>query len=233
MNKPSHFRHLLILCAVCILVGLCTTAQGADNDEAYVNCKLDYDLKTWSFLYKSGKGQGTISCDNGQTAAVRLRSHGGGVTFGKSHIEGGQGEFSRVSDISELFGRYAATEAHAGASKSAGAQAVWNGKIGLSLSGTGRGWALGFALGSFKIEPDRAAAVLGGDAVAEVDPSFETQPVSDPAPTHTIAEEVPIKPKSKASAAPAEPIKTDTIEAEANPQERYELFFEEVPSEES
>ena len=45
------------------------------------------------------------------------------------------------------------TEAHAGASSSAGAHAMWNGDISLTLSGTGKGWDLGFDFGKFKISP--------------------------------------------------------------------------------
>lgn len=125
----------------------------ADKDKSGIKCRLRYDLKSWSFLYKSGKGQGKITCDNGQVALVRIRAHGGGATFGKNKIEGGSGTFSRVNNIQELFGSYAASEAHAGAVESAEAQAMTKGEISLALSGVGKGFDLGIAFGSFKISP--------------------------------------------------------------------------------
>lgn len=122
-------------------------AEGA----AETKCRLKFNLSSWSVFYKRAKGDGTITCDNGQSADVKISAHGGGVTFGKSEIVDGHGTFSKVHDISDLFGGYAESEAHAGASKSADARAMWNGDVGLSLSGTGKGWDLGFNFGKFKI----------------------------------------------------------------------------------
>ncbi len=118
-----------------------------------VNCRMTFDLKSWSVFYKSGKGAGVITCSNGQRSLVKIRTHGGGVTFGKNRIEGGKGSFSKVYKISDLYGKYAASEAHAGASSSAAAQAMTKGDISLTLSGTGHGVDIGFAFGSFKITP--------------------------------------------------------------------------------
>lgn len=117
------------------------------------HCELHFSMESWSVFYKSGKGKGVISCDNGQKREVAIRSHGGGISFGKSKIQNGRGTFTDVHDIDKLFGGYAQSEAHAGASKSVGAQALWNGNVGLTLSGKGEGWDLGFALGKLKIEP--------------------------------------------------------------------------------
>lgn len=114
-------------------------------------CHLTFNLKSWSVFYKSGKGAGTVKCDNGQTAAVAIRAQGGGLTFGKSKVVNGHGTFTKVADMSEIFGNYASSEAHAGAKDSAAAGALWKGNVGLTLSGTGEGWNLGFAFGSFKI----------------------------------------------------------------------------------
>lgn len=116
-------------------------------------CQMDFTLKSWSVLYKSGKGSGTISCDNGQNAKVKIRAHGGGLTVGKSKIVNGVGHFSKVRDIDTLFGGYAEAEAHAGASKSAAAHAMWKGDVSLTLAGTGKGWDLGVNFGKFKITP--------------------------------------------------------------------------------
>ena len=147
-----------ILIRVTVVMALSFTLFGAGPALAAKNkprtkCHMTFNLKGWSVFYKSAKGRGVISCNNGQRQSVRLRVHGGGITFGKSEIEKGHGSFSKVDKISELFGGYAQSEAHAGAGKSAGAQAMTKGKISLTLSGTGRGVDLGFAFGKLKITP--------------------------------------------------------------------------------
>jgi len=112
---------------------------------------MEFELNSWSIFYKSGKGHGNITCDNGQKSAINIRTHGGGLTFGKSKILNGRGTFSKVSDIRDLFGGYAESEAHAGASESADAHAMWKGDVALAISGTGKGWNLGVNFGKFKI----------------------------------------------------------------------------------
>ena len=71
---------------------------------------------------------------------------------GKSEIVGGTGRFTGARSINELFGSYAQSEAHAGAGKSADAQALTKGEVSLALHGTGRGLDIGFAFGKFTIE---------------------------------------------------------------------------------
>jgi len=41
-----------------------------------VSCKLDFSLSGWSIIYKQMKGEGKVSCSNGQSAAVYVSSHG-------------------------------------------------------------------------------------------------------------------------------------------------------------
>ncbi len=120
---------------------------------AETKCHMNFTLSSWSVFYKSGKGRGTVTCDNGQTAKVKIRAQGGGITFGKSKIVNGYGKFSTVKDVKEVFGGYAESEAHAGASGSADAHAMWKGDVSLAISGTGKGWDLGVNFGSFKISP--------------------------------------------------------------------------------
>ena len=105
------------------------------------------------FFYKKASGNGVIDCNNGQTAIVTLKIRGGGLTFGKSEIEDGTGNFSDVDDISELFGAYAHAEAHAGASGSSSATVLTKGEVQLALAGTGKGWNLGVDFGKFTITP--------------------------------------------------------------------------------
>jgi len=126
---------------------------GAENEKApgLVKCEMTFNLKGWSAFYKTAKGDGTIRCDNGQTAKVIIKATGGGITFGKSEVIGGTGKFSGARNIEELFGSYAQSEAHAGAGKSASAQAMTKGEVSLAVSGTGRGVDIGFAFGKFTI----------------------------------------------------------------------------------
>ena len=117
-----------------------------------IDCKLSFEMSGWSVFYKTSSGNGSITCDNGQKLAVRVSSKGGGITFGKSKIEDGTGEFSGIHDISEVLGTYVTAEAHAGAVKSSKAQVMTKGEVSLALAGTGRGWDVGVAFGKFVIE---------------------------------------------------------------------------------
>ncbi len=131
------------------LVALLLAAPAA----AETRCDLEFHLEGWSAFYKTAHGGGRITCDNGQSARIVIRTKGGGVTFGASKIVDGVGHFSPVSEISELYGDYATAEAHAGAGESKDAQVVTKGTVSLALSGTGHGINLGVAFGKFTIAP--------------------------------------------------------------------------------
>ena len=137
----------LILGACAMLAGLPTVATARGD----VSCELRFRMSGWSVFYKESSGSGTIKCSNGQSMAVKLRAKGGGLTLGKSTIDDGHGEFSGVDNMNELIGTYVSAEAHAGSVKSAKAQVVTKGDVSLALSGTGRGWDVGVALGNFII----------------------------------------------------------------------------------
>lgn len=118
-----------------------------------IDCRLTFSMSGWSVFYKTSSGEGTVSCDNGQRLSVRISAKGGGLSFGKSRIDNGTGEFSGVRDIREVLGSYATAEAHAGATKSTKAQAMTKGDVSLALAGKGSGWDVGVAFGKFVIEP--------------------------------------------------------------------------------
>lgn len=138
----------LLLAAALAAASATAPANAAGN----VDCKLSFDLAGWSLFYKTASGNGVVTCDNGQRLAVRISAKGGGLTFGKSRIEDGTGEFSGVRDIRDVLGTYAAAEAHAGAVKSSKAQAMTKGDVSLALAGTGKGWDIGVAFGKFVLE---------------------------------------------------------------------------------
>ena len=140
---------LVLACATATTMLPTSNARAAN---AEVKCELAYSLSGWSIIFKRAEGMGTVTCDNGQRLAVRISTKGGGISFGKSRIENGTGEFSGVDDIRDVLGSYATAEAHAGAVKSSKAQVMTKGEVSLALAGTGKGWDIGFAFGKFVIE---------------------------------------------------------------------------------
>jgi len=155
MRPAIVFRMILCFALLSSGAAVGSLASGdedkQDSKDKLVQCTMAFDMQSWSAFFKSSKGTGTITCDNGQTADVRIKAKGGGITFGKSDVIGGSGNFTGARNIHELFGSYAQSEAHAGAGKSAAAQALTKGEISLVLSGTGRGVDVGFAFGKFTI----------------------------------------------------------------------------------
>lgn len=145
----SRLTSSCFLAAAFSLALMSTPARAAGP----IDCKLDFSMVGWSLFYKTSSGQGMVRCDNGQRLAVRISAKGGGLTFGKSRIDHGVGEFSGVRNIRDVLGTYATAEAHAGAVKSSKAQAMTKGDVSLALAGTGEGWDLGVAFGNFVLAP--------------------------------------------------------------------------------
>jgi hypothetical protein len=136
----------LLMIASVLLAGPAASAE-------LTKCRISYDIKGWSVIYKTSKGTGRITCTNGQAADVVIRAHGGGLTFGTTEVIDGKGKFSSVRDIADLYGTYVEAAAHAGAGGSTDARAMAKGNASLSLAGTGQGVSLGFAFGAFTIRP--------------------------------------------------------------------------------
>jgi hypothetical protein len=131
---------------------LAVMVLGAVPLHAGTVCEMTFTMTGWSVFYKTSSGTGTIQCDNGQTAKVKVSSKGGGITFGRSKIKDAIGKFTEVDDISEIFGSYGQGEAHAGAGKSAKAGVVTKGEISLAIVGKGTGVDVGISFGKFTIE---------------------------------------------------------------------------------
>ncbi|TBR36792.1 MULTISPECIES: hypothetical protein [Dyella] len=125
-----------------------TRAQAAD---ASVDCDLRFSLSGWSAIYKHAEGSGTITCNNGETAKVKISIVGGGLTAGKFRIDNGKGEISHVRGIADVYGDYAQAGAEAGVVKSGQAQVLTKGTTSLALAGTGEGVNLGVSVGKFTI----------------------------------------------------------------------------------
>lgn len=153
---------LLARLSVVALGGVCGLVLPVQGQST--KCSIAFTMRGWSAFYKSATGSGTITCDNGQSAEVSLRAAGGGLTVGKSKIANGRGKFSEVGGISELYGSYAAAEAHAGMVASSSAQVMTKGIVSLELTGTGQGIDLGFSFGKFTISKLRAGKAAGKPA---------------------------------------------------------------------
>ena len=130
---------------------LAALPAGSAQAQSELSCRLDFSMSGWSIFYKTASGTGTVRCSNGQSMGVRIETRGGGLSLGKSRIDDGTGTFAGVKNINDVLGGYAAAEAHAGAVRSAKAQVVTKGPVTLALAGTGDGWDLGVAFGSFII----------------------------------------------------------------------------------
>lgn len=155
----SRFLKTAVLAMAWMLLG--ALAFGKDSEDkpkrpkakGSVQCTMQFELRSWAVFYKSGKGEGTITCDNGQKADVKIRTHGGGVQFGKNNIANGSGKFSPVKKLDELYGKYASVGGHGGAVKSRIGQSLSKDDISLDIKGTGTGVNFGFDFGSFRISP--------------------------------------------------------------------------------
>jgi len=124
------------------------------------DCDMTYTLKGWSAIYKTAKGEGTITCNSGQTAQVKISVHGGGATFGKTEIYNGKAEISGVRSISDIYGSYASASAHGGVVKVGSVEAMTKGKVSLALAGAGEGVDIGLDFSKFTITPADAAGKM-------------------------------------------------------------------------
>lgn len=139
-------KNAWLLLAATIAALACLPASAAG-----MKCTMSYTLSSWAAFYKTGSGEGTVTCSNGETMRVNLHSEGGGFTFGKSTIDDGHGEFTGVRQISEVLGDYVSGGAHAGAGESSAATGMTKGEVSLSLTGRGRGVDVGVDFGKFTI----------------------------------------------------------------------------------
>ncbi len=128
--------------------------EKAAGAPAKAECHMTFAITGWAVVYQSANGTGTITCDNGQKAEVKVTMKSAGLTAGRYHIDG-KGDFSKVHDISELFGGYAAAEGNAGIIKSGEAAVVTKGEVTLGLAGHGEGWNIGVSVGKFTITKEK------------------------------------------------------------------------------
>ena len=146
-----------LLCALLVWAGAIATVYTAERPDKERNgrtmdCEMRFNLKGITAFYETAKGEGIITCSNGQMAKLSIRATGGGIVSGSFEIVDGTGKFSDPGTIGELFGSYVQAEVYAGTGKSAALQVLTKGRISLVLTGTGRGVDFGFAFEKFTIE---------------------------------------------------------------------------------
>ena len=147
MKQPSK----LIGLSLAVALAAAALPMSAFAVEANLDCKMHFNLDTWSAIYKHAEGAGTVKCENGDSMNVVIKVKGGGLTVGKSHIENGTGTFTDVRKITDVLGDYAQGGAHAGIVKSGTAQLLSKGNVSLALAGKGEGVDLGVDVGKFTI----------------------------------------------------------------------------------
>lgn len=137
------------------LIALATIAaypgHARAEGSADLDCKLKFSLTTWSAIYKHSEGSGIVTCENGKSMRVNIVAKGAGLTVGKSHVDDGNGRFSDVHRLADVFGSYAEAEAHAGVVKSGSVQVLTKGTVSLALAGAGEGVNLGIDVGEFTL----------------------------------------------------------------------------------
>ena len=143
------------LLATSVLAIAMVAAPSVGARDADIDCKLDYQLTSWSLVYKHASGHGMVRCTDGQTLPVRITAQGLGLTAGKWKIDNGKGRFTDVHDIREVYGNYAHASASAGLVKSAETQLLSKGNVSLALAGGGEGINIGVEVGAFHIKPMR------------------------------------------------------------------------------
>jgi hypothetical protein len=134
-----------------ILAPVVASTEAAASDPLKKDCDMTYSLKGWSAVYKTAKGEGSITCTNGDTAQVEISVHGGGVTFGKTDIFNGKAEISGVHSIDDIYGSYAAAAAHAGVVKAGAVSVMTKGNVSIALAGSGEGIDVGIDFSKFTI----------------------------------------------------------------------------------
>jgi hypothetical protein len=155
--KPTIIAPRTLLCALLISAGAITTAHSARTPDEEPNrktmdCEMKFNLQGMSGFLKTAKGEGIITCNNGQLAKFSIRVTGDGFMLGTSEVVDGRGDFSDVRSIDELFGSYVQAEVYADTGRSAAVQVLTKGRISLALTGTGRGVDVGFAFEKLTID---------------------------------------------------------------------------------
>lgn len=151
-ETTKGFQAISAAVALVLLLALSANAGAA----SLTQCSIRLRLSGLSVLHKA-VGEGLVTCENGQLVSVSISVTGANLSAGKNELGGLNGKFSRVRDISELFGSYVLAEANAGSVTSA--IVLTKGALTLSLPIKGEGWDVGSGVRKLTIEPGKTAIV--------------------------------------------------------------------------
>ncbi|AIF47097.1 hypothetical protein [Dyella japonica] len=132
----------------------CAFAMPAAHAADELDCKLHFELSSWSLIFKHVSGKGTVTCSDGQSMKVKLEANGGGLSVGRSRIDDGNGVFTALHSISEVPGTYADVNATT-AIKAGDAQVLTKGVVSLAIAGVGHGVEMGITVGELTISEDK------------------------------------------------------------------------------
>jgi hypothetical protein len=138
----------ILTCIAAVVVGGMAVSPA---HAAGLDCKLHFDLNSWSVIYKHAEGKGVVTCTDGQTMNVTIKANGGGLTVGKAKIKDGIGNFTDIQSIDDIPGTYAQADASIGVPKSGDVQVLTKGKVSMAIAGAGRGFGMGVSVGGFTI----------------------------------------------------------------------------------
>jgi hypothetical protein len=139
------------LIALLMFAGLSAGTVAHASDE--LDCKLRFDLSSWSLIYKHVSGRGVVTCNDGKSMKVKLEANGGGLSVGSSRVDDGNGVFTALHSIDEVPGTYADVNAHS-VLKSGDAQVLTKGVVSLAIAGVGHGVEMGITVGELTISKD-------------------------------------------------------------------------------
>jgi len=135
-----------------LLAGLFAGPRAHASGE--LDCRLHYNLSSWSLIYEHVSGKGVVTCSNGQSMKVKLEAHGGGLSVGSSRVDDGSGVFTALHSISEVPGTYADVNART-VIKAGDAQVLTKGVVSLAIAGAGHGLEMGITVGELTISEDK------------------------------------------------------------------------------
>ena len=156
MNRTRTGLSVMGLMASLLFI-LAPEASSSEPSAKPKDCDMTYTLKGWSAVYKTAKGDGTITCNNGDSAKVEISVKGGGLTFGKTDIYNGKAEISGVHSIGDIYGSYAMASAHAGVVKAGAVAVMTKGNVSIALAGAGGGMDVGIDFSDFTIKKTGAS----------------------------------------------------------------------------
>lgn len=120
--------------------------------QSLLECKITFKIKIHAELQETGKGTGAITCDNGETTPVVIKTAGSWIAVHKSRWVEGEGTFSKVDDLQKLFGGYTPTRIDRIQEGPSPPNVVWHKDISLTFGGPEE-YKLNYTQGRFKISP--------------------------------------------------------------------------------